>query len=62
MTTETAWAELRERITIDRREYDQQAAEHGEMGKDHWEREERCYGRVEQCDDLLAAMDRLEQR
>jgi hypothetical protein len=61
MTTETAWAELRERIRIDRAEYNDQASDHEDMdGASHADSAERCWGRVAQCDDMLAAMDRLE--
>lgn len=60
MSTETpAWAELRERIRIDRAEYNDQANDHSDLSG-HKEQEARCWGRVAQCDDMLAAMDRLE--
>lgn len=51
-------AGLRESVRKDRELYYEYALDHGEQG--HEEQEHRYYGRVAQCDDMLAAMDRLE--
>ena len=54
------WAELRATIKQDRDGYYEQACDHSEMAG-HDAQEERAFGRVDECDDILAAMDRAEK-
>ena len=52
------WTALREHITEERAAQDELAADHAELGHD--DQSERCYGRVEALDRVLAVMDRME--
>ena len=54
------WQALRSEIQRDRDGYYEQACDHSEMAG-HDAQEERAFGRVEECDDILAAMDRAEK-
>jgi len=55
---EGRWNRLRTEIKRERAAMDEAAAGHGELGHSHLE--DRAYGRVEECDYLLALMDRME--
>ena len=52
------WNLLREEIRTERAAQDELAADHAELGHD--DQTERCYGRVEALDRVLATMDRIE--
>ena len=56
---QSKWNRLRADIRQERDIMDEQAADHGELSGHEWQTE-RCYGRVEECDRILALMDELE--
>jgi hypothetical protein len=59
--TPDQWSALRDRITADRAAFDEQANDHSEMGGPaHQWQAERLWGRVAQCDALLAFMAGLD--
>ena len=60
MAPDARWAALRATIKQDRDGYYEQACDHSEMAG-HDAQEERAFGRVDECDDILAAMDRAEK-
>ena len=59
LTPGQCWAALREHIRQERAAQDEIAADHSELSG-HDRQEERCYGRVEALDELLATMTRME--
>ena len=56
---QSRWNRLRADIRQERDLMDEQAADHSELSGHEWQTE-RCYGRVEECDRILAHMDELE--